>query len=104
MQPKPKTNAHTANTILHGVCKHLQLHDIRNGYANKGSYTWGTGNYMRSYFILSVNPNSDKAPFTLTDVLDDALNCNLISEAQYDYIIAYSKSDKFNHGLRINQH
>ena len=103
--PHLTTNPHTANNILYRICRSLQLSDIKNGYAAKSSFTFGTGLYMQSYHALSVNPNTPALPglYCLTDILDDALNCKLLTDTEYDYLIAYSESDKFNHGLRINQ-
>lgn len=79
MQTLKNLNTNQIN-ILYRICKNLQNLDIKNGYHIGKPHT---GNYMQSYFKLSLNPQSNTSPFTLTDILDDAWNCNLITESEY---------------------
>jgi hypothetical protein len=70
--------ADTPNNILFRVCKHLQHRDTKNGFRGN--------NYMESYWDLITRP-SQTTCFTITDILDDAWNCNLITDQEYQYIL-----------------
>lgn len=83
-------------SILYRVCLKLQKHDFQNGFHPKNHET---GNYMQSFNYLELNP-WDNSIFSLTEIIDDALNCNLIREYEQEYLTAYQ--DQFKHGLRIN--
>ena len=75
-----------ANNILYRICNSLQKRDIKNGYHTGDP---NQGNYMQSYFHLHHNPHSTLATFCFHDILDDACNCNLITDAEYDYLDKY---------------
>ena len=67
----------TPSNILYRVCQQLQRRDKNRGFS-KDFYT--------TCYNALTTPKT-RPPMTLTEVLDDAYNCNLITDAEYDYVL-----------------
>ena len=67
----------TPANILYRASKALQQRDIKNGYSNH--------EYMDSYWEIVTN--GKPLGLSLSDILTDAWNCKLITDAEYEYIL-----------------
>jgi hypothetical protein len=84
-------NKTDALSKLYQICKTLQKQDIDKGYHTGSIYH---GNYMESYYAIFQDPKTQRSPFNLTEVLDDAWNCKLITIEEYDLIFSLITNTK----------